>query len=176
MVNMKALRISEGNTKVLIALLEILFADDFKRVELETLSNGVIVTFSNIGKLNPLNFLVGKLINSEVPLLELFMRNVPDKLSEYATGNKSWAPVFLHKFALISRSNGDNLVTFLSDTMKSLQRPIDRNDYKYVKEEADKFGDPAKEDTIIKIIKGSSKLLGDQINLADVFVTVKQQE
>lgn len=168
---MKALKVSAENQKLLVTLLGILFADDFKRVELETTSGGVVVTFSNVGKNNLLNFLASSVVNSDIPLFELFMREIPEKLSIYATGNRSWAPVFVCKFALIGRSTGDNLVKFLNDTMKGLQRPIDRNDYKLVKEQADLFGDPTNEETVINIIKASSQLLGNDAELVEFFMT-----
>ncbi len=167
---MKALKLSAENQRLLVSLLGILFADDFKRIELETTSGGVVVTFSNVGKNNLLNFIASSVVNSDIPLLELFMREIPEQLSIYATGNRSWAPVFVAKIMLIGRSTGDNLVEFLDDTMKELQRPIDVNDYKLVKAQADRLGDPTKEETVVNIIKASRQLLGNDVAFVDYFM------
>lgn len=173
---MKALKLSSENQRLLVELLTILFAEDYTRVEVNASSQeGVIVILSNVGKFNPLNFLAGNTVNSEIPLLELFMREIPEQLSIYATGGRSWTPVFVWKLTLMGRSTGDNLVKFLEKTMKKVQRPIDRNDYSIVEAQADMFGNLEREEKMIEIIKASSSILGDDVGLTKLLIRTQSE-
>lgn len=172
---MRALNLSTENQKLLVKLLEKLFSNDkeIKRIEVDTTSSGVVVTFSSVGRNNPLNFIAGKVVNSEIPLMELFNRFIPEQLSLYGIGNRSWAPVFVMKSTLAGRSIGDNLVKWLEKEMKKLEQPVDRNDFSVIEAQMEKIGNPSKEEDIINIIKTSSKVLGNDAGLTQFFM-VKQ--
>lgn len=158
---MKALKLNAEHEKIFLKILKEKLYKGTKRIELDKTPEGVIVIFSKVAKFNPLNVILNKFVNSEIPLLELFMRELPEKLSEYGTGNKSFAPLYLLQISLLSRSTGDNLVHFLDETIRGIKHPATRDDYAVIKEAMDKLSGANNLEKSIKIMQLTERLLGN---------------
>ncbi len=168
---MKALKLNAEHEKLLLKILRETLYKSTKRIELDKTPIGVTVMFSKVAKWSPANFLFNKFVNSELPLLELFMRELPEKLSEYGTGNKSFAPLYLLQISLLSRSTGDNLVHFLDETIRGIGKPMKkRDDYEVIKEAMDKLGRANDVEKSMKAVQLMDRLLGsDSAKFMDYF-------
>jgi hypothetical protein len=168
---MKALTLNAENEELLIKILKEKLYKSTKRIELDKTPSGMTVIFSRVAKFNPLNIILNKFVNSEVPLLELFMREIPEKLSKYGTGNKSFAPLYLLQISLLSRSTGDNLVHFLDETIRGIKQPTKkRDDYEVVKEAMDKLSGANNAEKSMRIVQLTDRLLGDDsMNFMEFF-------
>jgi len=167
---MKALKLNAEHEKIFLKILKEKLYKGTKRIELDKTSEGVTVIFSKVAKFNPLNVILGQFVNSEVPLLELFMREIPEKLSEFGTGNKSFAPLYLLQISLLSRSTGDNLVHFLDETIRGIKKPATRDDYAVIKEAMDKLSGANNVEKSMKVMQLADRLLGsDSMNFMEFF-------
>lgn len=159
---MKALKLNAENEELLIKLLKDKLYKGTKRIELDKTPSGVTVIFSKVAKFNPLNVILNKFVNSEIPLLELFIRELPEKLSEYGTGNKSFAPFYFLQISLLSRSTGDDLVRLLDETIRGIGEPAKkRDDFTVIKEAMDKLNGANNAETSIRVVQLMDRLLGD---------------
>lgn len=181
---MKLLKLSSESHKKLIELLRKLYPDtSLKRIELKIAPSGITsVFFSKVGKNNIQNWIGSQFVNSEIPLLELFLAEIPELLSVFRVGNKTFAPLYLLQFSFLSLSTGDNLVKFLEELMEGIQQPKSKNDYKQLKKKLDKLGgDVSEEERAMYLIQMSNNLFGNNKNdtiknILDIFMLRKEGE
>ena len=104
----------------LIGMLKILFPE-FKRIEIRE-QNLIYILFSKVSSTSIYNFIRPDLVSCKVPLLELFIRELPRRLSIYQLGNESSAPIYWATAALLAADNPSYLVSYFKSRVDKIKK------------------------------------------------------
>ena len=116
---MKPIKLTTNDQVNLVEMLKVLFPE-FIRIEILN-KNIPYILFSKVKKGSILNLLRPDLVSEKIPIVELFLSELPRRLSVYQIGNDSNASVHWVNASVLVADNPSYLVSFFKEKFDKME-------------------------------------------------------